>query len=173
MTPERRKYVLFGVLATITLIFDQVTKAWARDQIRPLGYAGRQVAGSKLLYRYSENAGVAFGMFQTLPGGQIVLTLVALAAFALVIHYLRKTEAGHVRMHAALGLVGGGAVGNLIDRIVYGRVTDFVVVDLGFWPLNPWPAFNVADAALVIGVGLMALDMARPQPQAAPARGGS
>jgi signal peptidase II len=63
----------------------------------------------------------------------------------------------------ALGLVGGGAIGNLIDRIALGGVTDFLVFDLGFWPFNPWPAFNIADAALVVGVGLMAIDLARPQ----------
>jgi signal peptidase II len=71
----------------------------------------------------------------------------------------------------ALGLVGGGAIGNLIDRVIYGSVTDFVVVDLGFWPLNPWPAFNVADAALVVGVLLMVVDVFRaPKAAAVPAK---
>jgi signal peptidase II len=106
--------------------------------------------------RYSENTGVAFGMFQQLPGGRILLTLVALVAFGLVLHYLRKTDDEHTLMHAALGLVGGGAIGNLIDRIAYGKVTDFIV-----WHIkdHEWPAFNIADAALVVGVCLMALDM--------------
>jgi signal peptidase II len=67
--------------------------------------------------------------------------------------------------------VGGGAIGNLIDRIAYGKVTDFIV-----WHIkdHEWPAFNVADAALVVGVGLMALDMLltpKPSAAAAPARG--
>ena len=51
-------------------------------------------------------------------------------------------------------------------------MTDFLVFNLGFWPFNPWPAFNIADAALVVGVGLMALDMARPQKAAPNAAGG-
>src|SRR5262249_55612218 len=106
--------------------------------------------------RYSENTGVAFGLLQQLPGGRFLLTLVALAAFVLVLHYLRKTPAEHVRMQVALGLVGGGAIGNLIDRIMFGRVTDFIVWHAG---VHEWPAFNIADAALVVGVGLMALDM--------------
>ena len=71
--------------------------------------------------RYSENTGVAFGMLQNLPGGRIILTLVALAAFVLVLYYLRKTDADQRRLQVALGLVGGGAIGNLIDRIVLRR----------------------------------------------------
>jgi signal peptidase II len=99
-----------------------------------------------------------------LPGGRLLLTLMAVAAFALVIAYLRKTDPAATRLHVALGLVGGGAIGNLIDRIQYGRVTDFIV-----WHIkgHEWPAFNVADAALCIGVGLMLLDMVRAKPQAA------
>jgi len=81
---------------------------------------------------------------------------VALAALALVFQYLRRTDPGQSRLHLALGLVAGGAVGNLIDRIAVGRVSDFIV-----WHYHghEWPAFNVADAALVVGVCLMALDM--------------
>jgi signal peptidase II len=59
-------------------------------------------------------------------------------------------------MHVALGLVGGGAIGNLVDRIQYGRVTDFIV---WYYRSHEWPAFNIADAGLVVGVGLMVLDM--------------
>jgi len=162
MNPERRKYVIFGVLGALTIALDQWTKVLARAALR--GREVKVVIDGFFNLRYSENTGVAFGMFQTLPGGRILLTLVALFAFVLVIHYLRKTEAGHTRMHAALGLVGGGAIGNLIDRIMYGKVTDFIV-----WHVkqHEWPAFNIADAALVVGVGLMALDMLlAPKPAA-------
>ena len=90
----------------------------------------------------------------------------ALAAFGLVIYYLRKTEDHATRLHVALGLVGGGAIGNLIDRVLYGRVTDFIV-----WHVkeHEWPAFNIADAALCIGVGLMLLDMLLTRPAKSPA----
>jgi signal peptidase II len=163
MTPERRKFILFGVIAAVTVALDQVTKILARDSLRPLGYRGRSVIEGIFTLRYSENTGVAFGMLQALPGGRIILTVIAIAAFALVLYYLRKTDPAHRRLQVALGLVGGGAIGNLIDRIALGGVTDFLVFDLGFWPFNPWPAFNIADAALVVGVGLMAIDLARPQ----------
>ena len=112
-------------------------------------------------------------MFQSLTGGRVILTLVALAAFVLVIYYLRKTEPQHVRLHVALGLVGGGAIGNLIDRIVLRRGHRLLSSTGHYWPLNPWPAFNIADAALVVGVGLMAIDMCcRPSAAAARDRAG-
>jgi len=162
MNLERRKYVIFGVLGALSLILDQWTKVLAREKLR--GHEMVTVVKGFFNLRYSENTGVAFGMFQTLPGGRILLTLVAVVAFVLVLHYLRKTEANHTRMHAALGLVGGGAIGNLIDRIMFGRVTDFIV---WHWKGHEWPAFNVADAALVVGVALMGLDMLlAPKPAA-------
>jgi signal peptidase II len=163
MTPERRKYVLFGVVAAVAILLDQWTKILARQHLKQLGYAGRQVIDGIFTLRYSENTGVAFGMLQSLTGGRIILTLIGLLACGLVGYYLSKTEPEQRKFQVALGLVGGGAIGNIIDRIIYGGVTDFLVFDLGFWPLNPWPAFNIADAALVVGVALMALDMARPQ----------
>jgi signal peptidase II len=162
MNLERRKYVLFGVLGALSLILDQWTKVLAREKLR--GHEMVTVVKGFFNLRYSENTGVAFGMFQALPGGRILLTLVAVVAFVLVLHYLRKTEATHTRMHAALGLVGGGAIGNLVDRILYGRVTDFIV---WHYKGHEWPAFNIADAALVVGVALMGLDMLlAPKPAA-------
>jgi signal peptidase II len=95
-------------------------------------------------------------MLQDIPGGRVLLTLLAVGAFLLVLYYLRKTPIENTRLHVALGLVGGGAIGNLIDRVAFGKVTDFIV-----WKYHghEWPAFNIADAALCIGVGLMLLDM--------------
>ena len=160
-----RKYILFGVFAVVSIALDQWTKVLARDVLRPLGpYRPKVVIDGFFKLRYSENPGVAFGMLQSMSGGRIVLTLMAIAAFALVIFYLRKTDAGATRLQVALGLVGGGAIGNLIDRVAYGRVTDFIV-----WHVkdHEWPAFNVADAALCIGVALMVIDMIKPRPAAA------
>ena len=162
--PPARKYVLFGIFAAVSIILDQWTKILARTTLKPLGpYNPKVVIEGFFKLRYSENPGVAFGMFQEMAGGRLVLTLMAVGAFALVIYYLRKSEPQATRLHVALGLVGGGAIGNLIDRMMYGRVTDFIV-----WHVkdHEWPAFNIADAALCIGVGLMVLDMLRPRPAA-------
>jgi signal peptidase II len=161
MNLTKRKYVIFAVLAAITLALDQWTKSLARTHLAPLGHRGKMVVDGFFNLRYSENPGVAFGMLQKAPG--LFLTLVALGALALVVSYLRKTADDQLRVHIALGLVGGGAIGNLLDRIIFGRVTDFIV---WYYKGHEWPAFNIADAALVVGVGLMALDMfgAKPTP---------
>jgi signal peptidase II len=157
-----RKYVLFGAFLVLSLALDQWTKGLAREFLKPRGaFNPKTIIPNYFDLRYSENPGVAFGMLQQLPGGRLVLTLLAVLAFVLVIAYLRKTEAGATRVHVALGLVGGGALGNVYDRVVFGRVTDFIV-----WHVkqHEWPAFNVADAALCVGVGLLMLDMLLTRP---------
>jgi signal peptidase II len=149
--------LLFGGAAVLSLFLDQWTKVLARTHLRPLGpWANKTVIANYFDLRYSENTGVAFGMGQGLPAGRILLTLVAVAALWLVGYYLRRSGPRQFRLHLALGLVAGGALGNVIDRIAFGRVTDFIVWHVG---RHEWPAFNVADAALVVGVVLMALDM--------------
>jgi len=160
LTNPNRKYILFVAFAVVTLVLDQWTKVMARSALQslPLGSTKTVIEGFFDL-RFSENTGVAFGLLQTLPGGRFILTAVALLALSLVWFYLKRTEAHHTRLHVALGLIGGGAIGNLVDRILLGKVTDFIV-----WRYkhHEWPAFNVADAALVIGVGLMLIDIFRP-----------
>ncbi|ATB48234.1 signal peptidase II [Corallococcus macrosporus] len=168
MTPDRRKYLVVGGLATLLLVLDQWTKVLVREHVKPLGYDGMSVLGDVIRFQYVENTGITFGMFRSLPYGQLILSAVALPVFLLVIHLVRQAPADQHRLHVALGLVGGG-IGNLIDRVRLGSVTDFVVADLGFWPFNPWFAFNVADAALVIGAVLMAFDSRKPQPAPTPA----
>jgi signal peptidase II len=156
MTPTRRKYVLFSVFTVLSLVLDQWTKVMARDVLRPRGpFNPKVVVQGFFDLRYAENPGVAFSMLQDLPGGRLLLTALALVALVVVIAYLRKTPAEATRVHIALGLVGGGAIGNLIDRVMYGKVTDFIVWKKG---IHEWPAFNVADAALCVGVGLILLD---------------
>jgi len=157
MSPTKRRTILFTVTAVVSLFLDQWTKILARADLKPLtSWRSVVVVDGYFDLRYSENTGVAFGMFQQLPGGRILLSVMALAALGLVFHYLRRTDPKQTRLHLALGLVGGGAVGNLVDRIIAGRVSDFIV-----WKYHghEWPAFNIADAALVVGVCLMALDM--------------
>jgi signal peptidase II len=157
MSSTRTRNILFTVTAALSIFLDQWTKVLARTHLKPLdSWRSVVVVDGCFDLRYSENTGVAFGMLQKMPGGRVLLTLVALAALALVFQYLRRTDPGQSRLHLALGLVAGGAVGNLIDRIAVGRVSDFIV-----WHYHghEWPAFNVADAALVVGVCLMALDM--------------
>ncbi len=156
MSTVRRRNILFTVAAVLSIFLDQWTKVLARAHLSLDAWQGVSVIDGFFNLRLSMNTGVAFGMMQKLPGGRIILSLVGLAALMLVFYYLRQTGLRQVRMHLALGLVAGGAVGNLIDRIYFGKVTDFIV---WHYKGHEWPAFNVADAALVVGVCLMALEM--------------
>jgi signal peptidase II len=153
----RRKYLLFTIFTIISLVADQWTKILARRHLMPRGpFRPKVIIEGYFDLRYAENPGVAFSMLQNIPGGRVLLTFLAVGAFLLVLYYLRKTPIEATRLHVALGLVGGGAIGNLLDRVIYGKVTDFIVWKVG---VHEWPAFNIADATLCIGVGLMLLDM--------------
>jgi signal peptidase II len=158
---DRRKYVSFTILALVGAAFDQLSKVWARGHLRPFGYGGMPVIGRKIVFVYAENPGVAFSQFQTLNGGRVVLSAVSFIALVVVILYLRKTDPARRGMTAGLGLICGGALGNMLDRLRLGYVTDFIRVNLGVWPFNPWPVFNVADAVLVAGAALMILTLRR------------
>lgn len=171
MIPTRRKYLLFTSFMLLSLVLDQWTKVMARQDLRPRGpFNPKVLVPGWFELRYAENPGVAFSMLQEIPGGRVLLTLMALVALVMVIVYLRKTPLESSRLHVALGLVGGGAIGNLVDRVAYGKVTDFIVLKIVlakdyFWFFtrgpHEWPAFNIADAALCVGVGLILLDMIR------------
>lgn len=153
----RFRNLLFSAAALLCIGLDQWTKFLARTHLSSLPpWKTKTIIPNYFDLRFSENTGVAFGMFQQLPGGRICLTLVAVLALLLVGYYLVKSDPRQTRLHLALGFIAGGAVGNLIDRIAFGRVTDFIVWHVG---RHEWPAFNIADAALVAGVALMALDM--------------
>jgi signal peptidase II len=107
-----------------------------------------------------------------MTGGSWLLTLLGLAALTAVGVYFWFTPSRDRLLLVALALVVGGAVGNLIDRVLAGAVTDFVDVYVG---LHHWPAFNVADSAISVGIALMAFDSLRLHktsgPPAAPPAG--
>jgi len=115
---------------------------------------------------HSQNRGVAFGIFNdsSFEWRTALLIAVSLIAVVVVSWILRKPEALDRRAFWGLALVLGGAAGNLYDRVLSGQVTDFLLVYLGSYQ---WPAFNVADSAVVVGSGLLLLDLVRPKRQAA------
>jgi lipoprotein signal peptidase len=113
--------------------------------------------GARMWFILSFNPGAAFGLFNDTAGSRVFLSIIGLLALALIFYLLRRPESDSKLFVWALAMVAGGAVGNLIDRIFYGVVTDFIWVWLtpGWRLVWPWPAFNIADIALVVGVGLM------------------
>jgi len=141
-------------LAGAIVALDQVSKVVVLDRL-PLGVPVHLV-DELLSLTLVMNPGLAFGLLGTVPRGWrwvvAALSLVALAVLARVA--LRVLPAGGVVGKIAIGLIFGGAVGNLIDRARFGAVVDFVDVHWRGWH---WPAFNVADSAITVGVALLAL----------------
>lgn len=151
-----RRWKLFAISGVIAAGLDQATKIYARSALPsfPNGF-GKPVSVIENFWDWqlSYNTGSAFSMFS---GARVFLTVVGLVALGAIVWMLRKTKPEHTRLCLSLGMVAGGAVGNLIDRIAFGKVTDFIV-----WRYyeHRWPTFNIADVALVIGVGFLFLDM--------------
>lgn len=130
-----------GTVVVAVLIADRLTKNAVLSGI-PVGQADHVVPGVQLVH--VQNSGVAFGFFS--GGGALVLALTAIALVALVAYFLaRPMRRG---LWLPTGLLVGGAIGNLTDRLVNGSVTDFI-------KLPHWPAFNVSDIAITIGVLLL------------------
>jgi signal peptidase II len=153
------KYRWFAFIFVLSLALDQLSKVWARHVLRPIYPAVKTVIPGFFELRYSENPGSAFGLFRGVPGARYLLFVVGIVALIFVASYLRKASAHARRLGAELGLLAGGALGNVIDRVATGRVTDFIVWRAG---AHEWPTFNIADAALVVGVIGLLFDM-RPE----------
>ena len=106
---------------------------------------------------------MAFGVLSGggLPAQAVVLAILSGVVLLLVLAHWRRLAEGPVLLRIALALIAGGAVGNLIDRVRLGYVTDFVHV---YWRDHQWPDFNLADSAISIGIVLLLLDAVRPRP---------
>ena len=122
----------------------------------------RWISGHWLALAAVKNPGVMWG---ALPQASALLPWLRAAAAIAVIVMLCSTHPRARTTLIALGLVLGGAVGNVYDGFVYGAVRDFILVDLGIRFFDPFPVFNVADSAICVGVGLLALGMILEKPR--------
>ncbi len=179
MTAERRKWIVFVAVAVASGLADQLSKAWARAAlpVRPEGCSvpddmieGRCIGEPVSVisgfwdWQLSMNPGSAFGLFSGQTGARIFLSIIAVVAVAAMVYMLRRAKPEQRAAAWALGLVVGGALGNLFDRTVFGVVTDFVVWRYG---AHRWPTFNGADVFLVLGVVLMMIAMREPRKETA------
>lgn len=143
------------------LVLDQVAKLLVLAQLSP----GRSVSvvDGLLALTLVMNPGLAFGLLGSVaPGWRWAVALVSLAALCtLVLLAVRILPRGGRVAAVGLGLIFGGAVGNLIDRGRFSAVVDFIDF---YWGAYHWPAFNVADAAISVGVALLALQLLTPKP---------
>ncbi len=150
---EPRRNIALGLaLTAIVVVLDQLSKLWVVDRLtasRPFLRIGEFF--DIVLVR---NRGVSFGLFNNDAAiNGIAFSLLAAAIVVVLLVWLRRAPG--TLLPSAIGLVIGGAIGNVIDRLRLGSVVDFLDFHLGAWH---WPAFNLADAAICIGVGLMVID---------------
>jgi signal peptidase II len=150
----KNKYLWSGSIISIVMLLDQITKYIVETRIR-LHDVIAVVPGFFNL-THVRNRGAAFGILADLPASwrSAFFITITVAAVAAIIALIRKTQ--ERVLVTAFSLIAGGAVGNVIDRIRYGEVVDFIQ-----WYVKSyyWPSFNVADSAISIGVGLLAIDM--------------
>lgn len=149
-----------AALAVAVVVLDQVTKALVRRHM-PL-YDAHEIIPGLVSLVHGRNRGMAFGVFSggELPAQPVVLAVLSGAVLLLVVAQWRRLAEGPLTTRMALALIAGGAVGNLIDRLRLGYVTDFVHV---YWRRHQWPDFNVADSAITVGIILMLADAVRPR----------
>ena len=143
-----------GVTALLVLALDQVSKAWVTANIT--SHETRPVIEGFVRLRITQNTGAAFGIFQGWAG---LLTIVGIAVVVAILVSAHRVGDGSRPSMLALGLITGGAIGNLIDRVRFGYVVDFVDVYGPRLNINDtvytWPVFNVADSAITVGVILL------------------
>ena len=144
-------------LSAIVIVLDQLTKAWVLARL-PEYQAIPVIEGVWNWYR-TYNTGAAFSFLSEAGGWQkYFFVVLAFAISGLLAVWLSRTPRGDWRTALPFALVIGGAIGNVLDRLMHGHVIDFIQVY--YWPGKEWPAFNVADAAIVggaIGIAVFGL----------------
>ncbi|TCJ15372.1 lipoprotein signal peptidase [Parasulfuritortus cantonensis] len=140
-------------LAALVLALDQASKLAVVATLAPYQDVVPLTGFFNLVHVH--NTGAAFSLFADQPGWQrFFFIALALVAAAVIVDILRKVR-GRARFCIGLALILGGAVGNVVDRVLYGHVIDFLDVYAGAWH---WPAFNVADSGITVGAVLLVLD---------------
>jgi signal peptidase II len=142
-------------ISLIVILFDQLTKIAVT---KVFAYATPHVVTPFFNFLLIFNRGAAFSFLSSASGWQRWAFTVLGVVAACVIVYLLKRHGNQRLFCTALSLIMGGALGNVIDRLVHGRVIDFLDFHVGNWH---WPAFNLADSAIVIGAMLLVLDELR------------
>jgi signal peptidase II len=148
-----RRYAIMAWAALGILVLDQASKLWIgqysglREGVYP-PEGGMDVIPGFFSIVYNTNTGAAWGMFS---GHGVILAVLGAVAIAAIILMHRQLELHRKTMQLVFGLMIGGIAGNIIDRVLIGRVTDFLDFHVASYR---WPTFNIADSAMVVGVGL-------------------
>jgi signal peptidase II len=152
----KRNLIIFILGAIVVITLDQITKAAITEKL--FMYGSHNVIDGFFNLVYVTNPGAAFGFLAGAPEIFRYLFFIGITVLAilLIIYYILKSKSQDVLIVISLTLIFGGAVGNLIDRIRFGAVVDFLDFYIGTWH---WPAFNVADSAISVGAVLMIWEM--------------
>ena len=158
----KNKYAALTISAGLVICVDQITKILILNYL-PL-YDAVHIIPGFLDITHLQNPGVAFGLFSGNSSNiqQIVLMSASLVAVCVVFYFFNQTKNEYRFMQLGFALIFGGAIGNFIDRIRMGRVVDFIDVYIG--NLH-WPAFNVADSAISVGVAIFIYHMVFKRPE--------
>ncbi len=158
------QHALLFAIAVVVIVLDQITKHFIRTTLAPLeSFAPIPALSDYFTLIHTQNTGAAFGMLKEAGG---IFTVIAILVVGAIVYYYPRIPPGQIGIRVALGLQLGGAIGNLIDRLLYGTVTDFIFFHFGDTPLpGVWdyvrnaPIFNLADLAITSGVIVLALLM--------------
>ena len=160
----RPSYLFLGAVSLVTLVADLASKNWAQRRLD--GVEGMlhpvDLIKDHLDFQLAHNRGGAWGILQGASEAvrKPFFLIVSVAAILFIVSLYRKLLPSQRALRWGLPLVLGGALGNLVDRIRFGWVVDFIHAHVRWGGVDHhWPTFNVADIAICIGVGLMALDM--------------
>jgi signal peptidase II len=157
-----RRLLASVVIASGVLVADQITKWLAQTYLTQVPDQSISIIGDFLRLTYVANRGAAFGILQNQT---VFFVVIGLGVIAVIVASFRYFPVVGIMLNVALGLQLGGAIGNLIDRVRYGYVVDFIDVALrrsgtADVPLE-WPVFNLADSAIVVGVCILAFHLMR------------
>jgi signal peptidase II len=150
------KYGLFAFTAIVVIVVDQLTKFWIDSSM--VLHDSIPVIDGLFNITYVRNPGAAFGFLAgASPAFRYTFFIaVNIVAIALILSYIKKATREEYRLILALSLIMAGAVGNLIDRIRFGEVLDFLDFYIGS---AHWPAFNVADSSISVGAFFLILEL--------------
>jgi signal peptidase II len=145
----RAKYLKLAIVATVVVVLDQLSKALVLQHM-PLNTTLPVIEGFFNL-THIHNPGGAFGFMADLGPGlrSFMFLFVSLLAAGLILYFYFTTPPAHSLLATGFAMIFGGAIGNLVDRVRFGKVVDFLDFHVGGWH---WPAFNVADSAITTGV---------------------
>ncbi|MCH7732918.1 MAG: signal peptidase II [Candidatus Marinimicrobia bacterium] len=133
------------VYTIFVVILDQVTKQIARTSMT--FHDSIPVIRNFFHFTYVENSGIAFGI--NFPGGSVIFPIASIIATVAVFYYLWLVRKDQIVVRLSLALILGGAIGNLIDRLLFGKVVDFFDFSIAGYH---WPVFNVSDSSVTIGL---------------------